>query len=82
MSYKSARWARKPSGHFFMDGEEVADTLQCCHCNAHIAFTGDSSVGMCRGCMKPTCGKPRCEERCFPFEKRLDLYEKHLIGRL
>jgi hypothetical protein len=74
MAYKSARWARKPSGHIFENGREVADTIQCCHCNAHIPFTGSSEVNICRNCMKPTCGKQKGDP-CVPFERTLEIME-------
>jgi hypothetical protein len=58
-----------------------SDTCTCKHCcRVWVTRSSDPAVkgdlgGFCRICMRmicPTCaGKP-----CFPFEKKLDLYEK------
>jgi hypothetical protein len=68
---------RKPNGHIIIEGQEIADTLQCCHCGHHwIPVKGSGRTrGFCTKCNGVTCGRPECME-CVPYEKRLDLYEK------
>lgn len=67
---------RRPKGHFIVDGKEMADTVQCCHCNMHFVSIKGSGKrrGFCMECMAVTCGQRKCD-RCVPFEKKLDLYE-------
>ena len=74
--YDSATSVRKPSGHILMDGQEIAQTIQCCHCGGHfVSIKGSGKVrGFCMCCHKITCGDPKCNP-CVPFEKKLDDYE-------
>lgn len=67
---------RKAKGHFIVDGAVLADTLQCCHCNAHFVSLRGSGVqrGWCMRCNQTTCGKKHCDE-CVPFEKKCDELE-------
>lgn len=67
---------RKPAGAILLDGQVVADTLQCVHCNAHwIPQPGSGIVrGFCRNCMGPVCSAA-CAA-CVPFERKLDLAEQ------
>lgn len=67
---------RKPSGHIFIDGSQVADTLQCVHCQAHFVVVKGSGKkrGFCRNCMGPTCG-PQCHV-CKPAEQQLEDFER------
>lgn len=69
--------ARRPSGYILSGGKQIAETLQCKHCNMHWQVIKGSGKrrGFCIRCMGPTCGKPSCDT-CIPFEKKLDLYEK------
>jgi len=78
--YRDAQFERKPGGHILVDGVEVAQTLQCCHCGGHWVSRRGSGIirGFCVRCMKPTCGGIRCDP-CIPFEKRLEMMEKGLI---
>ena len=72
---------RRPHGVILEDGQEVADTAQCCHCGAHFVVVRGSGKkrGFCFGkCKGPTCGRPECDP-CVPFESRIDLYEKRKI---
>jgi len=66
----------KPSGHILLDGQQVADTAQCVHCNAHFVMRQGSGTlrGWCTRCNGVVCG-PRCAA-CIPFERRLDLLER------
>lgn len=73
-SFKSVR---RPHGSWLdEDGNEYADTLQCCHCNSQFTVVkGSGKVrGFCTMCMGPTCGA-QCHE-CLPFMKRLEEFEK------
>lgn len=67
---------RKPNGTIFIDGEQVGDTMMCCHCNKHfVSVHGSGKIrGFCRNCMQITCGAPECDP-CYPFERKLDDYE-------
>jgi hypothetical protein len=58
------------------DGTQEADTLQCCHCNAHYVVRPGSGKrrGWCALCAGTTCGKPACVP-CIPFERKLDAQE-------
>ena len=69
---------RKPSGFIIVDGQTVADTVQCRHCGHHFTMVRGSGVlrGFCRNCMGVTCGREDCMTGCMPTEKRLDLMEK------
>ncbi len=57
------------------------DTCTCRHCNRiwTIQSTEKGQAhpgGWCRFCMKPIC--PKCAGKaCFPFEKKLALYERN-----
>jgi hypothetical protein len=72
-----ARSARNPHGHIIIDGQQVADTLQCCHCGAHFVSVHGSGTqrGFCLRCTQVTCGGKACDP-CVPFEKKVDEYER------
>ena len=81
--YRVTKFERKPAGVILMDGVEIASTLQCPHCNSHfISRPGSGALrSYCMLCSAVTCGAQRCLEH-FPFEKKLDMYEKGLLGVL
>lgn len=56
---------------------QTADTAQCKHCQRHWVIQPGSGIarGFCMSCMGPTCGAPRCETRCVPFEKVMEQEE-------
>ncbi len=66
--YADAQSVRKPHGHIFVNGQQVADTLMCCHCNGHFIPRRGSGIkrGFCMRCMEVTCGRAECRE-CRPF---------------
>jgi hypothetical protein len=68
---------RNPNGAIIVDGQEVANTLQCGHCGAHwIPVRGSKRIrGFCHMCNSVLCGKSSCLKECIPFEKRLDIKE-------
>jgi len=70
-----------PHGAIIVDGHEVANTLQCCHCGCHfVSVKGSGTVrGFCLRCSAVTCGKPECD-RCVPFEKQLEIIERKAHG--
>ncbi len=70
----------RADGNIIVDGNEVGETRQCPHCNAHfLSIRGSGSIrGYCMLCGKVTCGKPKCDS-CVPFEKKLEEYEKGKI---
>lgn len=71
---------RGVKGVLLLDGQCIADTVQCVHCQRHYErVPGSGKVrGFCLRCMGPTCGTARCDV-CVPFERKLELYEQ---GRL
>lgn len=58
----------KPHGALLDDGREVADLLQCCHCQYTWQVQPGSGRrrGFCFRCDQVTCGKPECMV-CMPF---------------
>lgn len=67
----------RPKGHFLdQNGNEIADTLQCCHCGAHFEVVKGSGRkrGFCMCCNGVTCGKPECD-LCVPAEQQLENME-------
>lgn len=58
-------------GAIFVDGVQVASTVQCCHCGGHFVMEPGSgrTRGFCLKCMRLTCGHPDCDE-CVPLERR------------
>lgn len=81
--YSDARAPRsdKHGGYIALDGKVVAQTLSCCHCQAHwVVRPGSGAVrGFCQKCMAPTCGDPACDASgpngCMPWLRRLELRE-------
>jgi len=74
------RAASQPHGVILMDGQEVADTLQCPHCQCHfVKIAGPAPF--CTNCGAYECGKERCRT-CIPFLLRLELFERHMIDEL
>ena len=69
-------------GHVIVDGREVGETLQCCHCAAHWVTVRGSGTrrGFCLNCCGPTCGGEKCD-RCIPFEARIDFHEAAAAGK-
>jgi len=67
---------RNPSGFIFIDGVQVADTLQCVHCQAHFVVVKGSgrTRGHCYLCQGPTCS-PQCAN-CYPAQKQLEDEER------
>jgi hypothetical protein len=78
-----AESVRKPSGHIIVAGQEVCDTLKCCHCgHVWIPIKGSGRIrGWCMKCSGPTCGSHECNA-CYPFEKKLNDYEKGKLKTL
>lgn len=68
--------AARPSGFIFLDGQQVADTVQCVHCGGHFIMRKGSGTerGWCRNCNGMVCGR-KCA-KCIPFEKKLDMAER------
>lgn len=66
--YKDAQFERKPHGIIFVNGKEVATTLQCPHCGAHFVSRKGSGHRrtFCMKCMAVTCGQSACDA-CKPF---------------
>lgn len=53
-------------------------TYMCPHCQEHFLTVKGSGRprGFCTKCMAPTCGKPDCEARCDPWQKKIDRIEQ------
>lgn len=75
-----AESVRKPSGYIIIEGNVVADTVQCRHCGGHYIPIKGSGIkrGWCTHCGGPLCGKDGCFE-CIDFRKKMDEYEKGLL---
>lgn len=60
-----------------VDGQQVADTLQCVHCGMHWdRKPGSGTVrGWCWNCNGVLCGKEKCVTECKPLEKWLEEVE-------
>lgn len=71
--YSDAKHERQPHGIVFVNGREVATTLQCPHCLAH--FVSRKASGhrrtFCMKCMAVTCGHRACDP-CRPFVAGLE----------
>lgn len=74
--WANAKSERKPSGHIIIEGQVIADTKQCCHCNRHFLSVKGSGErrGFCTHCMAVTCGSEKCDI-CTPFEAVLETWE-------
>lgn len=70
----------RQQGAIVLNGREVADTKQCCHCGQHYISVKGSGVirGFCRCCMAVTCGAAACDV-CVPMEKQLELMERRAV---
>lgn len=57
---------------------QIADTLQCIHCQQHFPVRKGSGIqrGYCPSCNGVTCGGYLCETRCLHWEKALENEEK------
>jgi len=72
-----AKAERKATSAIIIAGNHVADGLRCVHCgHVWIPVVGSGRKrGYCLKCNGVTCGGNECEA-CYPFEKRLEDYEK------
>jgi hypothetical protein len=62
-----------------LDGQEVAQTLRCCHCGGHflnVKIPGRER-GWCGYCHAAVCPNPACDH-CVPFEQWLENIERGL----
>jgi len=68
-------------GALIVDGREVGNTLQCCHCGGHFVSVKGSGQrrGFCLRCMGPTCGAAACDA-CKPLEVQLLALEGKIEG--
>lgn len=66
--YADAKHERKPHGIIFVNGKEVASTLQCPHCGGHFVSRKGSGIrrAWCPCCHAVTCGALACDP-CRPF---------------
>lgn len=71
--YDDAQHERHPHGVIFVNGKEVASTLQCPHCGAHFVSRKGSGHRrtFCLPCKAVTCGSPACDP-CRPFLAALE----------
>jgi len=58
-------------------GVQESSTFNCCHCQylVHVHLGSGTQRGYCFLCDAPTCGKPRCNDNCAPFMKRIEAQE-------
>lgn len=78
-TYADAQYERRPHGLIFVNGKEVAATLQCPHCGAHFVSRKGSGHRRtyCFGCKAVTCGRVACDP-CRPFVAGLE----RALGRM
>jgi hypothetical protein len=78
--YTDAQYERKPHGIIFLNGQEVAHTLQCPHCMAHFVSRKGSGHRrtFCMRCMAVTCGRHQCDP-CRPFVAELGQTQHRII---
>ena len=68
-------------GYIALDGKVVAQTQSCGHCGAHWPIRPGSGTlrGLCRGCMRHTCGDPACDadgpNGCVTWERKMEIIE-------
>lgn len=72
--YADAKHERQPHGLIFVNGKEVATTLQCPHCGGHFVSRKGSGHRrtFCLKHMAVTCGAPACDP-CTDLERLLGL---------
>jgi hypothetical protein len=72
-------WSPK-KGAIIVDGQQVAETLQCIHCGMHwVVVHGSGKVrGYCLICREVTCGAEACNVHA-PIEERL-AYTEAIAG--
>ncbi len=72
--YADAKHERQPHGLIFLDGKEVATTLQCPHCGGHFISRKGSGHRrtFCVKHMAVTCGATACDP-CTDLERVLGL---------
>jgi hypothetical protein len=63
-------------------GTVTIPCFTCAHCNCIVEMpTRDTPAGFCQKCFYPTCLACGGTERCTPFEKRIEAYEKRMRFR-
>lgn len=91
--YRNARYdsnphRKKTMGSIVIDGREVANTLQCCHCGANwVIRPGSGEIrGHCLKCQAPTCGHLNCDASgprgCIPWLKQMEIIEEREAKRI
>jgi hypothetical protein len=78
--YDNAKFEAKPHGLVFVDGKEVASTLQCPHCGEHFVSRKGSGIrrAWCPACRAVTCGAHQCDP-CQPFVKELGMSQGRMV---
>src|SRR5262245_14806133 len=73
--YKDAKFERNPHGIVYVNGQAVASTLQCPHCDGHFVSRKGSGIrrSFCLRCEAVTCGNPACMTGCTPFHAELGM---------
>jgi hypothetical protein len=64
----------RPEGGVLVDGRQMADLLQCRHCqHTWIVRPGSGTRrGWCLRCGGPLCGKPACMTGCTPIDQQVE----------
>ena len=70
--YADAKHEPHPHGIVFVNGKEVATTLQCPHCAGHFVSRKGSGHRrtFCLKCKAVTCGQAACDP-CVPWARAL-----------
>ena len=77
--YKDAKHEAHPHGLIFVNGREVAATLQCPHCGGHFVSRKGSGHRrtFCLRCKAVTCGAHACDS-CRPWVDGISLFGREL----
>lgn len=78
--YKDAQFERKPHGLIFVNGKEVATTLQCPHCGMHFVSRKGSGHrrAYCYKCSAVTCGSRACDT-CTPDAAQFEQFQGRYV---
>ena len=80
-AYADAKFERNPHGVIYINGQEVASTLQCPHCGGHFISRKGSGIrrSFCMRCEAVTCGAAACMNGCTPFAAELQMNQSREV---
>jgi DNA-directed RNA polymerase subunit RPC12/RpoP len=60
------------------NGTTISTCFTCAHCNTIVEQEKNKDMGFCHKCFYPLCLKCGANNRCIPFEKKIEMYEKKM----